>query len=126
MLALCERLGLASVNRRPLGLGLLTGKFHTGSILPASDPRVHRMGWSFAEGETAVILGRVDAIREILTSRGRTLAQGALAWIWARSGSAIPIPGFTSVEQVEENVGAMELGPLGAVEMQQIESVLSS
>src|SRR5262249_41920434 len=116
---------LASINRRPLGLGLLTGKFHAGSTLPENDPRVLRMGWSFGEGQTAATLSRVDAIREILTSGGRTLAQGALAWIWARSGSTIPIPGFTSVEQVEENVGAMDRGPLGAVEMRQIEAILA-
>ena len=64
------------------------------------------MGWSFGEGETAAVLARLDAIRQILTSGGRTLAQGALSWIWARSGSTIPIPGYTTVEQVEENIGA--------------------
>ena len=49
-----------------------------------------------------------------LTSDGRTLAQGALAWIWARSPAAIPIPGFRSVAQVEENIAALTFGPLPA------------
>ena len=39
-------------------------------------------------------LEKIDQIREILTSGGRTLAQGALAWIWGRSERTIPIPGF--------------------------------
>jgi aryl-alcohol dehydrogenase-like predicted oxidoreductase len=125
-LALCEQLNLASVNRRPLGLGLLTGKFHAGSTLPKDDPRVLRMGWSFGEGETAAVLTRLDAIRQILTSGGRTLAQGALCWIWGRSDSTIPIPGYTTVEQVEENVGAMQHGPLSAEEMRQIEEIIGS
>ena len=125
-LALCERLNLASINRRPLGLGLLTGKFHAGSILPKDDPRILRMGWSFGEGEAAAVLARLDAIRQILTSGGRTLAQGALCWIWARSGSTIPIPGYTTVEQVEENVGAMQHGPLSAEEMRQIGEIVES
>ena len=38
--------------------------------------------------------------------------QGALAWIWARSPVAIPIPGFRTVAQIEENAGAMAGGPL--------------
>jgi len=123
-LALCEQLNLASINRRPLGLGLLTGKFHAGSILPKDDPRILRMGWSFGEGETAAVVARLDGIRQVLTSGGRTLAQGALGWIWARSESTIPIPGFTSVEQVVENVGAMQHGPLSAAEMRQIEGIV--
>ena len=84
------------------------------------------MGWSFGEGETAAVLARLDAIRQILTSGGRTLAQGALSWIWARSGSTIPIPGYTTVEQVEENIGAMQHGPLSAEEMRQIAEIVES
>jgi len=49
--------------------------------------------------------GKRDAIREILTSKGRSLAQGALAWNWARSEKTLPIPGFRTVAQVQENAG---------------------
>jgi len=59
-----------------------------------------------------------------LTSDGRTLAQGALGWIWARSERTIPIPGFKTVAQVEENAGAMRFGPLSAEQMDQIERLL--
>jgi aryl-alcohol dehydrogenase-like predicted oxidoreductase len=65
-----------------------------------------------------------DAVREILVSSGRTLAQGSLAWLWARSPRTIPIPGFRTVEQVEENAGAMEFGPLTPEQMSEIERVL--
>jgi aryl-alcohol dehydrogenase-like predicted oxidoreductase len=50
--------------------------------------------------------------------------QGALAWIWARSGTTVPIPGFRTVAQVEENAGAMELGPLAPEQMAEIEKIL--
>jgi aryl-alcohol dehydrogenase-like predicted oxidoreductase len=66
-----------------------------------------------------------DAILEILASEGRTIAQGALAWNWGRSTQTIPIPGFRTVEQVEENAGAMEFGPLTAEQMSQIEAILN-
>jgi aryl-alcohol dehydrogenase-like predicted oxidoreductase len=50
--------------------------------------------------------------------------QGALAWIWGRSEKAIPIPGFKTVAQVEENAKAMELGSLAPEQMQEIDTLL--
>ena len=41
-----------------------------------------------------------------------------------RSEKTIPIPGFRTVAQVEENAGAMEFGPLTDNEMAQIEELL--
>jgi aryl-alcohol dehydrogenase-like predicted oxidoreductase len=57
-------------------------------------------------------------------SNGRSLVQGAFAWIWARSETTIPIPGFKTVAQVEENAKAMELGPLTAEQMKEIDTIL--
>jgi aryl-alcohol dehydrogenase-like predicted oxidoreductase len=121
-LALCEERGLASIVRGPLGMGLLTGKFSSDSTLPADDVR---HGWDFRSGSQAESLRRLEAIRDVLSSDGRTLAQGALGWLWARSEAFIPIPGFKSVAQVEENAGAIDKGPLSADQMQQIAGILA-
>jgi aryl-alcohol dehydrogenase-like predicted oxidoreductase len=56
---------------------------------------------------------------------GRTLAQGALAWIWSRSERTIPIPGFKSVKQAEENARALELGALDPTQMSQVAEILA-
>lgn len=120
-LALCEALNLASVNRGPLGMGVLTGKFTKQSSVPADDVR---SGWDFSGGHIADQLEKVDALREVLTAGGRTLAQGALGWLWARSGQTIPIPGFKTVQQVEENAAALEHGPLSDEQMRRIERLL--
>ena len=69
-------------------------------------------------------MSKRDGIREILTSNGRTLAQGALAWLWARSPKTLPIPGFRTVGQVEENAGAMQSGPLTGEQMVEIDRLL--
>jgi aryl-alcohol dehydrogenase-like predicted oxidoreductase len=126
ILALCEELDLASINRGPLGMGILTGKFKPDSSFGADDVR-HSAAWiaGMKDGRPKrEWLDALDAIRGILTSGGRTLAQGSLAWIWGRSGRAIPIPGFRTVKQVEENCKAMDFGPLDTRQMAEIESIL--
>ncbi|MDH6216597.1 aldo/keto reductase [Streptomyces pseudovenezuelae] len=128
MLALCEESGLASVNRSPLAMGLLTGKQRAGRTLEAGDIRNTPPAWmtGFKQGAGADEdwVARVDALRDILTSEGRTPAQGALAWIWARSPQTIPIPGFRSVEQAEQNAGAIEKGPLTAGQLAEVDRML--
>jgi aryl-alcohol dehydrogenase-like predicted oxidoreductase len=50
--------------------------------------------------------------------------QGALAWIWARSGRTVPIPGFRTVRQVEENAAAMQAGPLESGQLAEVDVLL--
>jgi len=123
MLRFCETYGLASINRSPLAMGMLTGKFTEKSRLGADDVRGIQPQWLryFDQGQPKPEwLERVRKIREILTQGGRTPTQGALAWIWARSPLTIPIPGFRTIKQVEENVGALRFGPLSEDAMEQI------
>ncbi|MFI1361857.1 aldo/keto reductase [Streptomyces griseochromogenes] len=126
MLALCEESELASINRSPLAMGLLTGK--RGGAMEAGDIRSRPPAWlqGFGDGSGAdpAWLARVDALREVLTSDGRTLAQGALSWLWARSRRTIPIPGFRSVAQAEQNAGAIAKGPLTAAQSAEIDRLL--
>lgn len=128
VLAACERHGLASLNRSPLAMGLLTGKFTPSSTLGPDDVRGVAPDWLqyFRDGRPVPLwLDRVAAVREVLRSGGRTLAQGSLAWIWARSGSTVPIPGCRTVAQIEENAGAMAHGPLTPAELAEVERLLA-
>ncbi|HEY0791959.1 MAG TPA: aldo/keto reductase [Chthoniobacterales bacterium] len=127
MLSFCEERGLASINRSPLAMGLLTGKFDAQARLQADDIRGNQPAWLryFDHGQPREEwLERVARLREILTGSGRTFAQGALAWIWARSPRTIPIPGFRTVKQVEENVAALLLGALTPEELGTTETLL--
>jgi aryl-alcohol dehydrogenase-like predicted oxidoreductase len=128
VLAICEKYDLAAINRGPLAMGLLTGKYTPETKPSVDDVRgVKSPDWMkyFKDGRpNPEFLEQRDAVREILTSGGRTVAQGALGWLWARSEKTIPIPGFRTVEQVEENCGAMRFGPLTADQMREIETLL--
>jgi aryl-alcohol dehydrogenase-like predicted oxidoreductase len=128
MVKLCEELDLASINRGPLAMGLLTGKYGADSKLAANDVRGENApDWMryFKDGRpNPEWLDLLEAVRDILTSGGRTLAQGALAWLWARSEQTVPIPGFRTVAQVEENCAAIQLGPLDAEQMREIDTLL--
>jgi aryl-alcohol dehydrogenase-like predicted oxidoreductase len=121
MLALCEQQNLASVNRSPLARGALTGKYSKSTSFANND--VRRDEWSVEHFFTPT-LDKLDAIRSILTSGGRTLAQGALAWVLTRSQKTVPIPGFRTVKQVEENAGALQLGLLTPDQTHQIDVLL--
>lgn len=122
MLGLCDEMNLASINRGPLAMGILTGKFVADSRIPADDIRSR---WNLREGPQAERLRALERLRGVLTSDGRTLAQAALGWLWAAHERTIPIPGFKTVAQVEENVAALRLGPLTAQQMAQVQAILA-
>jgi len=121
MLAVCDEFHLASINLAPLMSGFLSGKYTDDATFPEND---WRQRFNLKEGPLAELFKHIEALREVLTQGDRTLIQGALGWIWARSERTIPIPGFKTVAQVEENAGAMDFGSLSDEQMQQIDKLL--
>jgi aryl-alcohol dehydrogenase-like predicted oxidoreductase len=127
MIAFAERHKLVNLNRSPLAMGFLTGKFNAQSRLPTDDVRGAGHSWvrDFKDGRpTPEALRRLHAVRDVLTIGGRTVAQGALAWILARSSVTVPIPGFKSEAQIRDNLGTLDKGPLPATAMKEIEQLL--
>jgi aryl-alcohol dehydrogenase-like predicted oxidoreductase len=128
ILAICDKYDLAALNRGPLAMGLLTDKYSANTSLAADDVRGKKSPeWMkyFKDGKPSTEwLAKRDAVRAILASKGRSVAQGALAWLWARSPKTLPIPGFRTVAQVKENAAAMQFGPLETEQMQDIDRLL--
>ena len=105
---LCRDQDLASLNRGPLLMGVLTGRWSSETKLEEGDPRAK---WFEQEGFLKV-LTCAQQIEPYLTSDGRSYVQGALGWIWARSPLTIPVPGFRTMEQMQALVQAQQFGPL--------------
>jgi aryl-alcohol dehydrogenase-like predicted oxidoreductase len=122
MLAVCEEYDQASINRSPLGMGMITGKFTSDWVFPTDDIR---STWDIKSPRPAERLQRIEAVRKMFADAGdpRTQAQIALAWIWTRSDRTIPIPGFKTLSQVKENIQAMEFGLLSTEQMKKIDEI---
>jgi aryl-alcohol dehydrogenase-like predicted oxidoreductase len=125
-LSVAEDLGLASLNRTPLAMGLLSGRYRPDALPATDDVRRNAPWWDFFDEDGAMErwLERIADVRAELTADGRSLVQGALGWIWGRSPATLPLPGFRTVAQVQENVGAAEHGPLPAEQMERIRDIL--
>ncbi|MBY9007724.1 MAG: aldo/keto reductase [Candidatus Lokiarchaeota archaeon] len=126
---ICEKYNVASINRTVLGMGLLSGKYTLDYSFPNNDVRGEKNDpdWIkyFNGGKPdPEWLKKLDLIKDVLMSDGRSMVQGAIAWNWARSEKTIPIPGFKSIKQVEENIQAIEFGPLKNDQMKEIDEIL--
>ena len=127
LMPVIEGAGLLSINRSPLAMGLLGGKYDGTSKMAKTDLRSNNVDWLayFKDGKVAPdYAAQLNAVRDLLCSDGRTLVQGALGWIWARSDQTLPIPGFRTVQQVQDLAGALAMGPLAPDVMAQIEAVI--
>jgi aryl-alcohol dehydrogenase-like predicted oxidoreductase len=127
LLPVIEKHGLLSINRSPLAMGLLSGKYAPGSAMDKNDIRSQTMDWMgyFKDGTVAPDYARqLDAVRGLLQTDGRTPVQGAIGWLWARSPRSLPIPGFRTEAQVDDLAGALDKGPLSEGIMDEIERVI--
>lgn len=119
---------LVAISRLPLAMGMLTGKYSKGEKVGAGDLRAEQIEWMrfFRDGQAEpAFVKRLDALRDLLQTGGRTLAQGALSWILAASPRALPVPGFRNEAQIRDNLGTLEKGPLPAETMAEIDRILT-
>lgn len=126
--AAVEENNLLSVNRMPLAMGVFSGKYTATTTLQTSDIRNNAFDWmEYFQGGQVVpeVLAMLEAVKELLQTGGRTVVQGALGWIWAKSPNTCPIPGFRTVAQAEQNAAALEFGPLPAGVMEEIEALVN-
>ena len=97
--------GIGVINYYALASGFLSGKYRSEADLAKSNAR----GASVKKYLNAHGLKVLAALDEIAAAHKATTAQVALAWLIARPGITAPIASATSVEQLQELVGAVAL-----------------
>lgn len=101
-------LGVTFVPYSPLGRGFLTG-----AVTELAEGDVRRGFPRFAEQNAARNAELLAPLRTIAETHGATLAQVALAWLYAQAGvrglSVAPIPGTRSRTRLAENVAAARI-----------------
>jgi L-glyceraldehyde 3-phosphate reductase len=118
LLDVLEAEGVGCITFSPLAQGLLTTKYLNG--IPA-DSRV-RTSNSFDDSLlTEENLERVRALNEIALGRGQTLAQMAVAWTLRDPRVTSTVVGVSSIEQLEDNLGALDKLEFSADELAQID-----
>ncbi len=102
--AVCKAYQIAVIPYSPLAGGFLTGKYRKNQSLPESR-RAEGRKRSMTDKNFAL----VDAMEVIALRYQGTISQVALAWMLADPVITSPIIGATSIEQLNENLGALTM-----------------
>jgi voltage-dependent potassium channel beta subunit len=107
---LYDEIGLGTTVWSPLASGLLTGKYNKG--IPA-DSRGALPGYEWLRHHLtdAQKLAKVEQLSGVARDLGCTLAQLAIAWCARNPHVSTVITGASRVEQVRENMKALEVMP---------------
>ena len=101
---LCIDEGLGVVTYFSLASGYLSGKYRSVDDLGKS-PRGARVK-PYLDGKGPAVLAAMD---RVAAETGATLSQIALAWVAAQPGVTAPIASATTVEQLDELMGSLDL-----------------
>ncbi len=125
LLPAAQEAGVGIVAFSPLSEGLLTDKYLND--IP-SESRAAKV-WSEEQRKEKITDARkaqTKKLAEIAKSRGQTLAQMALVWTLRAPAVTSALIGASSVEQIEENVKALEKPDFSAEELRRIDEALKS
>jgi pyridoxine 4-dehydrogenase len=109
----CDELGIKLIAYSPLCLGFLTGKYSQDRPPSGLRSRLFRQ-------MLPAIQPLLDTLAAIAREEAKTMSQVALNWCICKG--TIPIPGAKSIEQAQENIGALgwQLNPDRIEELDQM------
>jgi L-glyceraldehyde 3-phosphate reductase len=119
LLDVLEREGMGAIVFSPLAQGMLTDRYLDG--IP-EDSRVRRGNYLDRKMISEENLARVRSLNEIAKRRGQTLAQLAIAWVLRDPRVTSALIGASSVEQLDQNLGALERLEFDPAELEEIAS----
>jgi aryl-alcohol dehydrogenase-like predicted oxidoreductase len=115
----CEDFGLGVIPYSPLGGGFLTGKYVQGTKPPeGSRGAISSRIQTYMSDERVWVL--LEELRKLGEAYNATMSQIALAWLLQRPSITSPIIGPRTIDQLNDNLGAlafrMSSADLGKVE----------
>ena len=119
----CEELDISFVAFSPMANGFLTGMYDKDSKFDGLDyrndmPQYTENGFESAEKLT-------ELLKDIAFEKNATPAQVSLAWMMCKKDYIIPIPGKTSIKNMESNFKAANL-KLSSSTVTEIDELLDS
>jgi aryl-alcohol dehydrogenase-like predicted oxidoreductase len=102
---LCLEQGVGVIPYSSLASGFLSGKYRPGAALPAT-ARAGGVQKTYMNDRGFAVL---EAVEKVAAAAGATPAQVALSWLAHRPGITAPIASATSVAQLQELLGGIEL-----------------
>lgn len=112
--------GVGFIAFSPLAQGLLTDRYLNG--IP-TDSRVGRGGYLKQESLTPETLEKIRLLNNVASNRNQSLAQMAISWLLKDTRVSSVIVGASSVQQLENNVKAVEKLDFSQEEIDAINSV---
>jgi aryl-alcohol dehydrogenase-like predicted oxidoreductase len=104
LMPMARELGLGVTPWSPLRGGLLSGKYRRGQL---PDQGRHKPGSS--KSLTDRNFSIIESLEAVAAEAGTGMARAAIAWVLAKPGVTSPILGARTVEQLQDNLAALEL-----------------
>ncbi|MBW8002523.1 MAG: L-glyceraldehyde 3-phosphate reductase [Planctomycetes bacterium] len=122
LLDVVEEEGIGCIAFSPLAQGKLTDKYLNG--IPEDSRAAKAHGFLQKNDITDKLLKTVGSLNKIAADRGQSLAQMALAWVLKDDRITSAIVGASKVEQIEQNIAALENNVFSSDEIFAIEKIL--
>lgn len=114
--------GIGLIAFSPLAQGLLTDKYLNG--IPEGSRAAK--SWGFLKPDQVEgAIEKVKLLNSVAEVRGQSLAQMAIAWLLKDKRVTSVLVGASSVEQMEDNLGALDYLLFSNEELAEIESILA-
>jgi L-glyceraldehyde 3-phosphate reductase len=124
LLDVLEQEGIGLIAFSPLAQGLLTDRYLKG--IPDGSRASKPHGFLKQKDITPEKLDKIKKLNEIALLRGQTLAQMAIVWLLKDKRVTSVLIGASSVEQLNDNLGALKNPLFSKEELGKIEEILRS
>ena len=114
--------GIGCIPFCPLAQGLLTDRYLNG--IPEDSRAAKPYSFLPPDRITGELIIKIRALNSMAQARGQSLAQMALAWVLRDSRVTSALIGASKVQQIEQNVAALDNLEFTSDELEQIDKIL--